>query len=216
MHRLALSVLTGGKPFSPPVVLSLPVFSAQSAPAGTVGVAYSYQFVASGSPTFSLGSGTLPAGLSLNSSTGVLSGTPTNATAYTFVINATNAAGTKASTSQSVTIAASSGPIPQWVDTNNNQVDGATLPSFDKEVYAVNDTAVIRFGTTVGGTPDPSGYNIQVYVDDVASGPSGSGVPSFSFTVISGYLNKTLSFTITASNGSGTSQTYTSTGVTVN
>ena len=38
-------------------------------------------------------SGTLPAGLSLGSSTGILSGTPTAAGVFTFTISATNAGG---------------------------------------------------------------------------------------------------------------------------
>jgi hypothetical protein len=49
-------------------------------PAGTVGVAYSYRLRASGGVppyTFALYAGTLAAGLSLNGSTGVISGTPT-------------------------------------------------------------------------------------------------------------------------------------------
>lgn len=52
-----------------------------SPPAGEVGVAYSFQFTAtggSGSYNWSVVSGALPAGLTLNAS-GLLSGTPTTA-----------------------------------------------------------------------------------------------------------------------------------------
>ena len=58
----------------------------------TVGTAYSYTFAASGSPapTFRVTSGALPAGLALNTTTGVLSGTPTAAGAATFTVAATN------------------------------------------------------------------------------------------------------------------------------
>ena len=48
-------------------------------PNGTVGTAYSYTLTAVGGKppyTFLIASGSLPAGLSLNSSTGVISGTP--------------------------------------------------------------------------------------------------------------------------------------------
>lgn len=86
---------------------SAPVFTQQSAPNGTTGVSYSYTFVAAGA-SFTLGSGTLPAGLSLSSG-GVLSGTPTTATNYTFTVLATNGNGSTSSTSQGVTIAAGSG-----------------------------------------------------------------------------------------------------------
>jgi hypothetical protein len=63
-----------------------------SLPNGTVGTAYSATLVATGGTapyTWSLTSGTLPAGLSLNTSTGAISGTPTvaiNATPLTFKV----------------------------------------------------------------------------------------------------------------------------------
>jgi len=68
-----------------------------SLPNGTVGTAYSATLVATGGTapyTWSLTSGTLPAGLSLNTSTGAITGTPTvaiNATPLTFkVIDVSN------------------------------------------------------------------------------------------------------------------------------
>jgi hypothetical protein len=70
-----------------------PVFTASTPPAtATVGAAYSYTFAASGNPapTFRVNSGALPAGLSLNTTTGVLSGTPTAAGPATFTVAATN------------------------------------------------------------------------------------------------------------------------------
>jgi licheninase len=70
-----------------------PVFTASSPPAtATVGTAYTYTFAASGNPapTFRVASGALPAGLSLNATSGVLSGTPTTAGPATFTVAATN------------------------------------------------------------------------------------------------------------------------------
>jgi len=68
-----------------------PSITAAAPPAGKVGQAYSYSFTASGSPspTFSVASGAVPAGLSL-SSAGVLSGTPTTAGTSTFTVKASN------------------------------------------------------------------------------------------------------------------------------
>ncbi len=59
-----------------------PIISTTSCPAGTVGVAYSTTLAASGGSTpyaWSLASGSLPAGLTLNVSTGAITGTPTTA-----------------------------------------------------------------------------------------------------------------------------------------
>jgi len=59
-------------------------------------VEYSDSVIATNSPTYSVTAGTLPAGITLNSSTGLVSGTPTGGvgTAYSFTITATNASGT--------------------------------------------------------------------------------------------------------------------------
>jgi Putative Ig domain len=82
-----------------------PVFTAASPPGATVGVAYTYTFTASGSPapSFSVASGTLPSGLTLNSVSGVLSGNPTTAGTSTFTVKASNTAGSVTSASITLT-----------------------------------------------------------------------------------------------------------------
>ncbi|MEK6321795.1 MAG: Ig domain-containing protein [Acidobacteriota bacterium] len=64
------------------------VLTTTSLPNGTVNVSYSATLAASGGVTpyiWSIAGGSLPAGLTLNSSTGAISGTPTTAGSYTFV-----------------------------------------------------------------------------------------------------------------------------------
>jgi hypothetical protein len=91
--------------------MGCPVITISNAtlPQGTVGSAYSQTLAASGGSgvyTWSVTSGTLPAGLSLNSVSGVLSGTPTasNAAGVNVTISATSTlnlcAGTKTFTLQ--------------------------------------------------------------------------------------------------------------------
>ena len=74
-----------------------PAITTTSLPNGKVNTAYSQTLAASGTApiTWSLDSGTLPTGLTLNATTGVISGTPTTATtsASAFTVKATNAAG---------------------------------------------------------------------------------------------------------------------------
>jgi hypothetical protein len=64
-----------------------PLTLACASSTGQIGVAYNSYLVAgggSGSYTFSIQSGTLPTGLTLNPSTGLISGTPTGGTAFSF------------------------------------------------------------------------------------------------------------------------------------
>ena len=74
---------------NPPAPVIQPPFTAT----GQVGVAFSYTITATNSPTSFNATG-LPAGLTVNTSTGLISGTPTTAGTYTVTISATNAGGT--------------------------------------------------------------------------------------------------------------------------
>src|SRR5207302_5080769 len=85
-HTLTLTI-------NPPTPVIQPPFTAT----GQVGVAFSYTITATNNPTSYDASG-LPAGLSVNTSTGLISGTPTTAGTYTVTISATNAGGTGTAT----------------------------------------------------------------------------------------------------------------------
>jgi hypothetical protein len=78
-------------------VVGAPVISSSLTEAGTVGAAFSYQIAASGTPTF-FGATGLPAGLSLNTGTGAITGAPTAAGTSNVTISATNASGTGSAT----------------------------------------------------------------------------------------------------------------------
>jgi hypothetical protein len=72
---------------------SPPVFTVDTPPdTAPLDAAYSYTFVATGSPTpsYSVLSGSLPDGLSLNSTTGLLSGILADAGTFTFKVSATD------------------------------------------------------------------------------------------------------------------------------
>lgn len=73
---------------------SAPTITSGSSTTFAQGTAGSFQVTATGNPapTFSVMSGTLPAGVTLSTS-GLLSGTPTQAGTFTFTITATNSAG---------------------------------------------------------------------------------------------------------------------------
>lgn len=94
-----------------------PVWINDSAtPIAAVSMPYSYTFYAAAVPaaTYAVTSGSIPAGLTLNAATGVLAGTPTTGTSYTFVVTATNYLGSVDSPSQTIVVAASPG-APHYV-----------------------------------------------------------------------------------------------------
>lgn len=88
------------------VVTVIAIFITNSAPDGEVDTPYSHTYTSSGgtgTKTWDVASGTLPAGLSL-SSAGVLSGTPTIGATYNFTVRVTDAGGTIATLPESVFI----------------------------------------------------------------------------------------------------------------
>lgn len=72
-----------------------PTITSSAPPDPAYGVAYSHSYTATGTPapTWSVTVGSLPTGLSLHATTGVLSGTPTASGSWSFTVRATNAGG---------------------------------------------------------------------------------------------------------------------------
>jgi len=116
--------------------------------AGTVGTAVNYNTVASGSPTsYAISSGTLPAGLSLNTSTGAITGTPTAAGNGTVVaVTASNSAGTSAAANLTFNIAKGT-PIISVAPTASAITYGQTLASSSLTVGIASTPGTYAFTT---------------------------------------------------------------------
>lgn len=72
-----------------------PVVTSAATASGMQGSSFNYAITATNSPaSYSIAAGTLPAGLTLNSTTGVISGSPSGTSSAAVTIAATNAAGT--------------------------------------------------------------------------------------------------------------------------
>jgi hypothetical protein len=90
-----------------------PVITSALTASGTIGAAFSYTITASNSPTSFNATG-LPAGLSVNTSTGVISGTPTASGTSNVTISATNAGGTGTATLVLTINSSSNGLVLYW------------------------------------------------------------------------------------------------------
>ncbi len=98
----ATLTITVGAIGAAPVITNSPLTAS-----GTIGAAFTFAITASGSPT-SFAASPLPAGLTVNTATGVISGTPTTAGTTSVVLGATNSSGTGAAT-LTITVAGTSG-----------------------------------------------------------------------------------------------------------
>lgn len=127
------------------VIAATPItFSTTSLPQAKEGVVYSASFIVSGgkSPrTFSLSGGTLPPGLTLTSTSGVISGTPDNGTAgnHVFTIGVTDSSSPPLSASRSFTITVTKGFFDTVVTVTSSLGAGET------NVY-VDDAPVAELG----------------------------------------------------------------------
>ena len=98
------------------IIVSLTTMTISCPPAttGQVGTSYSSSIGRTGGVapfTYSISSGSLPPGLMLNSSTGVISGIPTTAGAFSFIIKVIDSQGLSATNNCTITIT-SNNPIP--------------------------------------------------------------------------------------------------------
>lgn len=166
-----------------------PVFTAQSPPAGKIGTAYAYSFLASNATSWALVSGSLPAGLALNSSTGVLSGTPTTSATSTFVISASNSSGTTASSSLSITVSVSVSP-PAFtaqsppggtVGTSYSYTfTGSGTPTFALASGVLPPGLAISSAGVLSGTPTAAGTDVFV----ISATNAGGSINSNSLSVV--------------------------------
>ncbi|HWI31157.1 MAG TPA: ice-binding family protein [Microbacterium sp.] len=92
---------------SPGTVTTSPEITSAAPPAGETGTPYSHTITASGTPapTF-VESGALPPGLSLEETTGLLSGTPTTPGTFEFTVTAANGTAPDATAVYSITVTA--------------------------------------------------------------------------------------------------------------
>lgn len=123
--------------------LTAPAITSEPTASGKVGVLFSYQIVATGTPTVYGVTGTLPGGLSINTSTGVISGNPADAPGlYEVFLTATNSAGTSQPQSLFIAIAPADA-VP--VITSATTATGMVGAAFTYQITATNVPSTTPF-----------------------------------------------------------------------
>jgi hypothetical protein len=146
----------GGDTTTPPPTVTPLSVTTTTLPGGQVGVAYSQTLTASGGTTpytWAVSSGTLPAGLSLAQSTGVVSGTPTAAvsgTALTFTVTDSSSPTQSKSTSVSLTIAAAAAPL---AISTTSLPNGTVGTAYSMSLAATGGTTPYSWSVTGGTLP---------------------------------------------------------------
>ena len=138
---------------------------------------FSFQLTATNSPTsWTLAARTLPAGLSLNPTTGVISGTPTGAAGdIEFSVTATNAGGTSAPANLTLRLKSLDVGTPQEL---NDAVDflNANTDSVNKTITVLNSIQTNRTqnitaaGVTIQCADGSDGDNTRIYGDAMTAG----------------------------------------------
>ena len=178
---------TGNATLALTIAAAAPVITSGTTASGTVGVAFSYQITATNSPT-SYGATGLPAGLSVNTSSGLISGTPSGAGTSTVTLSATNGSGTGNAT-LTVTIAAAAPVI-----TSGTTASGTVGVAFSYQITATNSP------TSYGATGLPAGLSVNTSSGLISGTPSGAGTSTVTLSATngSGTGNATLTLTIAA------------------
>ena len=158
-----------------------PVISSTSTASGLLGQSFSYQIAASSSPTSYSASG-LPAGLSVNQSTGAISGSPTVLGTFSVTLSATNAAGTGQET-----LTLSVLPLP-FFDGETSLGSGVYYlgfpngHNFGEYSYLANPDYIYSYDlTSYEYLYDAADGNAGIYLYDFASSGFFYTSPSFSY-----------------------------------
>ena len=183
---------TTSKQLSIAVVAGLTISTA-ALPQGTVGVAYSQTLAAVGgsSPYNWSIAGSLPAGLTLNTSTGVIAGTPAAAGAFTFTVQVKDSAQRAASQPFTLTIARALSIVTATLE------DGMVGAGYSATLEATGGTAPYTWSVVSGSLP--SGLSLSA-TGIINGRPAAAG--RYTFTLLAGdgisTATRVLSFTVAA------------------
>jgi len=175
---------TGSATLTLTITLPKPVISSATTASGTVGSAFSYQITASNSPTSYSATG-LPAGLTVNSGTGLISGNPTAAGTSTVTLSATNSTG-GATAKLTLTIA-----LPGPVITSATTASGTVGSAFSYQITASNSP------TSYAATGLPAGLTVNSGTGLISGKPTAAGTSTVTLSATNSTSTATAKLTLT-------------------
>jgi len=150
----------------------------------TVGVAYSSALKAtggSGTLTFSMASGSLPPGLKLSATTGVISGTPTTAGSYTFTSKVVDSRGN--SDTQVCTIVVTGTPINLDCATSCGTSSYTSVgASYSAALKVSGGSGTYTFSMVSGSLP--AGLTLSTTTGLISGTPTAAGTSTFTSKVV--------------------------------
>jgi len=152
--------------------------TASPLPAGTVGVSYSVTLAVTGGTApyrWSLTSGSLPPGLSLASTAGVISGTPTAAGSYNFTVQVADNAQATASKAFALTVV----QVVPTIQTTSPLPSATVATAYSTTLSATGGTPPYRWSLSSGSLP--AGLSLDSTKGVISGTPTAAG--SFSFTM---------------------------------
>jgi len=163
------------------VVTALSI-STTSLPAGSEGITYLAGIDASGGTppyTWSLATGSLPPGLAMQSSSGVISGSPMSQGNFTFAVAARDSTPTPQTQTQSLAIAiGAAGPL---AITTSSLPDGTLATPYNAKVAALGGTPPYTWSVPAGALP--AGVLFNSSTGAISGTPSSMGTAYFTVMV---------------------------------
>lgn len=153
-----------------------------SLPAQNVGVAYNQTVKVTGGIApyaLSISAGTLPPGLTFNTSTGAITGTPTTAGVFGFTVRAADSANPKQVTTQALTIIINGGPLTITTTAFATGIVGA---AYGQAAQATGGTPAYKWALTSGALP--AGLALNASTGTITGTPTGpAGTSAFTLQV---------------------------------
>lgn len=162
------------------VVNPSPSVTTTSLPAGVVNTAYGFSLQASGGTgnlTWSIASGSLPAGLTLNAGTGRISGTPSVSGPTNFTVKVTDSDPSPESATQLLGLNIATGLII----TTTSVPNGSLNVAYDTLLQAAGGTLPYKWSIKAGSLP--AGLSLNTSTGDISGAPTSSGTSNFTAQV---------------------------------